>query len=184
MPHTILDSSTRVRHSEPTHWTASSIGGRRPCNSSCCCSGLQMPASRSQKSDPARTTSWQRSSSEKPAGILLFCGAARAIGARLPAGLQIRDLLVVGTAAAIGFTVLAVLCDSSLPGGRSSGRNEDGRSLAFRRRTPRIGDVANSACPCASGGTPAIVRAIGLKPLGARHRNRIRRSPNYGSQLR
>ena len=41
----------------------------------------------------------------KPLGIVSFTLAGRLIGLRLPAGLDWRELLVVGCAAAIGFTV-------------------------------------------------------------------------------
>src|SRR5688572_10386010 len=41
----------------------------------------------------------------KPVGILVFCRMAQFAGGRLPAGLDHRDLLIVGVVASIGFTV-------------------------------------------------------------------------------
>jgi Na+:H+ antiporter, NhaA family len=49
----------------------------------------------------------------KPIGILLFVGGARMIGARLPTGLHARDILVVGIAAATGFTVSLFLATAA-----------------------------------------------------------------------
>jgi len=38
----------------------------------------------------------------KPIGILLFSGAVRLVGAQLPQGLHVQDLVVVGIVAATG----------------------------------------------------------------------------------
>jgi NhaA family Na+:H+ antiporter len=51
----------------------------------------------------------------KPIGILLFSGVARLLGARLPAGLLSSDLLVVGVAASIGFTVSLFFATAAFP---------------------------------------------------------------------
>jgi NhaA family Na+:H+ antiporter len=67
----------------------------------------------------------------KPIGILLFSGGARLIGARLPAGLQIRDLLVVGTAAAIGFTVSLFFATAAFPAGAALAETKMGALLSF-----------------------------------------------------
>jgi NhaA family Na+:H+ antiporter len=67
----------------------------------------------------------------KPVGILLFSGSARLIGARLPAGLQIRDLLVVGTAAAIGFTVSLFFATAAFPAGAALAETKMGALLSF-----------------------------------------------------
>jgi NhaA family Na+:H+ antiporter len=54
----------------------------------------------------------------KPAGIFAAGWlAARALGARLPAGMTARDLFVVGCAAAIGFTVSLFVSVAAFPDG-------------------------------------------------------------------
>jgi NhaA family Na+:H+ antiporter len=53
----------------------------------------------------------------KPIGILTFSAAARLAGARLPAGLGPTDLLIVGVAASIGFTVSLFFAVAAFPGG-------------------------------------------------------------------
>jgi Na+:H+ antiporter, NhaA family len=67
----------------------------------------------------------------KPIGILLFSGGARAIGARLPTGLEVRHLLVVGTAAAIGFTVSLFFATAAFPGGTALAETKMGALLSF-----------------------------------------------------
>ena len=54
----------------------------------------------------------------KPVGILLFSGGARLTGARLPSGLLIRDLVVVGVVASIGFTVSLFFATAAFAEGR------------------------------------------------------------------
>jgi NhaA family Na+:H+ antiporter len=51
----------------------------------------------------------------KPSGILLFSGAARLSGVRLPVGVRNTDLLVVGIAASIGFTVSLFFGTAAFP---------------------------------------------------------------------
>jgi len=51
----------------------------------------------------------------KPIGILTFSSGARRLGARLPSELQLGDLLVVGIAASIGFTVSLFFATAALP---------------------------------------------------------------------
>ena len=53
----------------------------------------------------------------KPLGILLLSGVARRLGAHLPQGLSIGDLLVVGIAASIGFTVSLFFATAAFPDG-------------------------------------------------------------------
>ena len=53
----------------------------------------------------------------KPVGILLFSSAARLAGATLPPGLRLVDLLIVGVAASIGFTVALFFATAAFPGG-------------------------------------------------------------------
>jgi NhaA family Na+:H+ antiporter len=67
----------------------------------------------------------------KPVGILLFSAGARAIGGRLPPGLQIRDLMVVGTAAAIGFTVSLFFATAAFPAGAALAETKMGALLSF-----------------------------------------------------
>jgi NhaA family Na+:H+ antiporter len=67
----------------------------------------------------------------KPIGILLFSAGARMIGARLPAGLHVRDLLVVGIAAAVGFTVSLFFATAAFPGGPALAETKMGALLSF-----------------------------------------------------
>jgi NhaA family Na+:H+ antiporter len=67
----------------------------------------------------------------KPLGILLFSGAVRLIGGRLPPGLHISDLLIVGTAAAIGFTVSLFFATAAFPGGTALAETKMGALLSF-----------------------------------------------------
>lgn len=55
----------------------------------------------------------------KPLGITVSSGVASAAGLRLPAGLSGRDLLVVGIAAGIGFTVALFFATAAFPEGRT-----------------------------------------------------------------
>jgi len=67
----------------------------------------------------------------KPLGILLFSGAARLLGARLPPGLRVGDLLVVGVAAAIGFTVSLFFATAAFPEGTALAETKMGALLSF-----------------------------------------------------
>jgi NhaA family Na+:H+ antiporter len=67
----------------------------------------------------------------KPIGILLFSGGARLMGARLPTALQVRDLLVVGTAAAIGFTVSLFFATAAFAEGNALAETKMGALLSF-----------------------------------------------------
>jgi NhaA family Na+:H+ antiporter len=51
----------------------------------------------------------------KPLGILVFSSASRLLGARLPQGLRLTDLLVVGVVASIGFTVSLFFATAAFP---------------------------------------------------------------------
>jgi NhaA family Na+:H+ antiporter len=53
------------------------------------------------------------------------------IGARLPRGLHVGDLLVVGTAAAIGFTVSLFFATAAFPGGTALAGTKMGALLSF-----------------------------------------------------
>jgi NhaA family Na+:H+ antiporter len=67
----------------------------------------------------------------KPAGILLFSHAARMMGAPLPAGLRPGDLIVVGIAASIGFTVSLFFATAAFPGGSALSETKMGALLSF-----------------------------------------------------
>jgi NhaA family Na+:H+ antiporter len=67
----------------------------------------------------------------KPAGILLFTAGARLFGAHLPPGLRVADLLVVGVAAAIGFTVSLFFATAAFPPGAALAETKMGALLSF-----------------------------------------------------
>jgi NhaA family Na+:H+ antiporter len=67
----------------------------------------------------------------KPIGILLFSGAATLVGARLPDGLDVRDLVVVGIAASLGFTVSLFFATAAFPGGEALAQTKMGALLSF-----------------------------------------------------
>jgi NhaA family Na+:H+ antiporter len=67
----------------------------------------------------------------KPIGILLFSNVARLAGASLPPGLRHGDLLVVGVAASIGFTVALFFATAAFPGGTELAETKMGALLSF-----------------------------------------------------
>lgn len=67
----------------------------------------------------------------KPIGILLFSNVARLAGASLPPGLRVGDLLVVGVAASIGFTVALFFATAAFPGGTALTETKMGALLSF-----------------------------------------------------
>jgi NhaA family Na+:H+ antiporter len=67
----------------------------------------------------------------KPIGILVFSHAARLAGASLPPGLRLGDLLVVGVAASIGFTVALFFATAAFPGGTALAETKMGALLSF-----------------------------------------------------
>jgi NhaA family Na+:H+ antiporter len=67
----------------------------------------------------------------KPLGILAFSSGARMLGARLPSGLQLADLLVVGVAASIGFTVSLFFATAAFPEGSALSQTKMGALLSF-----------------------------------------------------
>ena len=67
----------------------------------------------------------------KPIGILLFSTAARLIGASVPSGLRLGDLLIVGIAASIGFTVSLFFATAAFPGGSALAETKMGALLSF-----------------------------------------------------
>jgi NhaA family Na+:H+ antiporter len=67
----------------------------------------------------------------KPFGIVLFAIAARLAGASLPPALRVRDLLVVGVAASIGFTVALFFATAAFPQGSMLAETKMGALLSF-----------------------------------------------------
>jgi NhaA family Na+:H+ antiporter len=67
----------------------------------------------------------------KPIGILLFSGAARLVGGRLPAGLRVADLAVVGVVASIGFTVSLFFATAAFSDGAALAETKMGALLSF-----------------------------------------------------
>ena len=67
----------------------------------------------------------------KPIGILIFTRAARVIGGRLPSELQPADLLTLGIAASIGFTVSLFFAVAAFPPGSSLAQTKMGALLSF-----------------------------------------------------
>ena len=67
----------------------------------------------------------------KPIGILLFSSLARVAGARLPSGLRMGELLVVGVAAFIGFTVSLFFATAAFPAGVALAETKMGALLSF-----------------------------------------------------
>ncbi len=67
----------------------------------------------------------------KPLGILLFSGGARLAGVPLPGGLQLRDLVIVGVTASIGFTVSLFFATAAFPAGTALAQTKMGALLSF-----------------------------------------------------
>ncbi|HET9370749.1 MAG TPA: Na+/H+ antiporter NhaA [Vicinamibacterales bacterium] len=67
----------------------------------------------------------------KPIGILTFTAAARLAGARLPARLELADLLTVGIVASIGFTVSLFFATAAFPTGVALAETKMGALLSF-----------------------------------------------------
>ncbi len=67
----------------------------------------------------------------KPLGIVVFAYGAGLAGTRLPAGLRLADLVVVGLAAAIGFTVALFFATAAFPAGSLLDETKMGALLSF-----------------------------------------------------
>ncbi|MGH8636933.1 MAG: Na+/H+ antiporter NhaA [Burkholderiales bacterium] len=67
----------------------------------------------------------------KPIGIVLVSGIARLAGASPPPGLRLGDLVVVGIAASIGFTVALFFATAAFPGGTALAETKMGALLSF-----------------------------------------------------
>jgi len=84
----------------------------------------------------------------KPIGILLFSSLARFAGAGLPSTLRTGDLLVVGVAASIGFTVALFFATAAFPNGPALAETKMGALLSFL------------AAPLALGISRAVRRSV------------------------
>jgi NhaA family Na+:H+ antiporter len=67
----------------------------------------------------------------KPAGIVSFSLAGRLAGLHLPPGLHVRELIVVGCVAAIGFTVALFFATASFPDGPYLAQTKMGALLSI-----------------------------------------------------
>lgn len=67
----------------------------------------------------------------KPLGIVVFSYGARLAGALLPDSLQVSDVVVVGIAAAIGFTVALFFATAAFPAGPLLAETKMGALLSF-----------------------------------------------------
>jgi Na+:H+ antiporter, NhaA family len=67
----------------------------------------------------------------KPIGIMLFTGLGHLLGAHVPHGLRTSDLLVVGMAASIGFTVALFFATAAFPEGAALAETKMGALLSF-----------------------------------------------------
>jgi NhaA family Na+:H+ antiporter len=67
----------------------------------------------------------------KPLGIVAFSYGVQLAGARLPDGLRLADLVVVGMAAAIGFTVALFFATAAFPAGPLLAETKMGALLSF-----------------------------------------------------
>jgi NhaA family Na+:H+ antiporter len=67
----------------------------------------------------------------KPLGIILFTGIARRAGAQVPAGVSSRDLLTLGAAASIGFTVSLFFATAAFPEGALLAQTKMGALLSL-----------------------------------------------------
>jgi NhaA family Na+:H+ antiporter len=67
----------------------------------------------------------------KPIGILLFASLARLAGGTLPPGLRFADLLVIGVAASLGFTVSLFFATAAFPDGPALAETKMGALFSF-----------------------------------------------------
>jgi NhaA family Na+:H+ antiporter len=67
----------------------------------------------------------------KPIGILLFSRVTRLIGATLPPGLRMSDLLIVGIVASIGFTVSLFFATAAFASGNALAQTKMGALFSF-----------------------------------------------------
>ena len=134
MPHSARDLGLfdpREELHSRTRSISSSIGGRRPCSSCCCSLDLANAGVPFEQIGPGTYFVLAALLFGKPIGILLFSGAARLAGARLPQGLRPADLVVVGITAAIGFTVSLFFATAAFPEGAPLAETKMGALLSF-----------------------------------------------------
>jgi Na+:H+ antiporter, NhaA family len=81
----------------------------------------------------------------KPIGLLLGAGVARALGLHLPANMTVRDLLVIGVIATIGFSVALFFATAAIGTG------------------PTLSEVKMGALVTLAAGPLAIVLAMALR---------------------
>ena len=67
----------------------------------------------------------------KPLGIVVFAYGAQLASARLPEGVLLADVVVVGIAAAIGFTVALFFATAAFPAGPVLAETKMGALLSF-----------------------------------------------------
>jgi NhaA family Na+:H+ antiporter len=67
----------------------------------------------------------------KPLGIVMFSYVARFGGASLPSGLRFGELLVLGVAASVGFTVSLFFATAAFPAGTALAETKMGALLSF-----------------------------------------------------
>jgi NhaA family Na+:H+ antiporter len=68
---------------------------------------------------------------DKPIGILALSWGARVLGADLPPGVGMRQLLIVGVVASIGFTVSLFFATAAFPPGQELAETKMGALLSF-----------------------------------------------------
>jgi NhaA family Na+:H+ antiporter len=67
----------------------------------------------------------------KPIGIVAFAAAARRFGAPLPPEMRMSELLIIGVAASIGFTVALFFATAAFPEGTALAETKMGALLSF-----------------------------------------------------
>jgi Na+:H+ antiporter, NhaA family len=67
----------------------------------------------------------------KPLGIMVFASAARRFGAHFPPEVRMSELLVIGVAASIGFTVALFFATAAFPEGTALADTKMGALLSF-----------------------------------------------------
>jgi len=75
----------------------------------------------------------------KPVGIVLFSTAARLVGGHLPPGMRVADVLLVGVAAAIGFTVSLFFATAAFSSGTALAETKMGALFSFMAAPIAIG---------------------------------------------
>jgi NhaA family Na+:H+ antiporter len=100
----------------------------------------------------------------KPIGVLLFSNVARLGGASLPPDLRPGDLLVVGVAASIGFTVALFFATAAFPAGAELAETKMGALLSFVAAPLAIVVSRIIGTSGTSTRRPALETAMHIKP--------------------